>query len=315
MKLQKFEMKNKKIREEFLKLKGKINFEKKLKLSWSNWGFGLEDIETTLKRLKNNNLEYIELHGNRYGEDLGYDSNVINSLLLKYSMKVSGVCGMFSKSNDLSSNNPFEQQQALNYLKRQIELTSKVGGEYLLVVPGAVGRPVAYDSSEIERSIKTLKKVALLFEKYSVKGAIEPIRAAETSIIHTVKEAKEYIKILDENSISYINGDVYHMLSGEEHIGEAILEAGDKLINLHMADSNRLALGRGSLDLDTIIMALYLIRYNEENKFITFEPLGPGSNPYFAMNCKHNPKDLDKLVEESVKYFRQREEEVLKLLR
>lgn len=42
--------------------------------------------------------------------------------------------------------------------------------------------------------------------------------------------------------VCHINCDVYHMQAEEEHIGEAIL-----------ADSNRRALGRGSLDLDTII--------------------------------------------------------------
>ncbi len=48
-------------------------------------------------------------------------------------------------------------------------------------------------------------------------AAIEPIRSAETT--------------------------------EESYIGEAILEAGRLLVNLHMADSNRGALGLGSLDL------------------------------------------------------------------
>ena len=40
--------------------------------------------------------------------------------------------------------------------------------------------------------------------------------------------------------------------------------------------SNRCALGEGSLDLDTLIMALYLIGYNEPGRSVTPEPLGPG---------------------------------------
>ena len=48
------------------------------------------------------------------------------------------------------------------------------------------------------------------------------------------------------------------------------------IIGLHMADSSRCALGDGSMDLDTIIMALYLIGYNREGRFVTPEPLGPG---------------------------------------
>lgn len=315
MKLQNYEIINRDIKEKFLSLKGKINSNQKLKLSWSNWGFGIEDFELTLERLQKNNLKYIELHGNLYGEDLGYDSAKVNELLKKYDIKVSGVCGMFSKYNDLSSNNPFFRQGAIDYIKRQVKFTSEVNGNYLLVVPGAVGRPEAYDAFEIDRSVETLKIVAPLFEEYSVKGAVEPIRAAETSIVHTVGSAIEYINLVDKNGIQHINGDVYHMLSGEKHIGAAILEAGSRLVNLHMADSNRMALGQGCLDLDTIIMALYIIGYNVGEKFVSFEPLGPGGDPYPAMNGRTAPEKLDLLVKESVEYFREREEEVLSLLK
>lgn len=51
-------------------------------------------------------------------------------------------------------------------------------------------------------------------------------------------------------------------------------------MNLHMADSNRCALGKGSLDVDTIIMALYLIGSNHEGIFVTPEPLGPGGDSF-----------------------------------
>ena len=78
-----------------------------------------------------------------------------------------------------------------------------------------------------------------------------------------------------------------------------------------MADSNRCALGDGALDLDTIIMALYLIGYNREGRFVTPEPLGPGGAPYPAMYGKPDKAFLDKLVIESARYFREREEILL----
>ena len=102
------------------------------------------------------------------------------------------------------------------------------------------------------------------FVEYGVKAAIEPIRAAETSLVHTVADAKRYIRKVDHPGVAHINGDVYHMQSEESHIGEAILDAGDSLVNLHFADSNRCALGEGSIDVCTIIRALYLIGHNRE---------------------------------------------------
>ncbi len=51
------------------------------------------------------------------------------------------------------------------------------------------------------------------------------------------------------------------------------------LTNLHMADSNRCALGEGSLDLDTIIMALYLIGYNRRRLLRHARAAGPRRRP------------------------------------
>jgi len=58
-------------------------------------------------------------------------------------------------------------------------------------------------------------------------------------------------------------------------------------------------------------MALYLIGFNTTGRFVTPEPLGPGGDPYPAMNGKPDKKALDKLVQQTVSYFREREETLL----
>ncbi len=313
MTLQNFEQKNERIRNAFLELKRKRSqtAKKRLNLSWSNWGFGLESLSDSAKRLSRNKIPFIELHGNHYGPDLGYEPRATLTILEDNNVQVAGICGMFSANNDLSSNRPHQRQNAIDYLKREIEFASRVGAKYILVVPGAVGRPVPYDNTEFERSVDTLSLVADLFLKHNIKAAIEPIRAAEVSFIHTIKDAKRYIQAVNHPGIQFINGDVYHMQVGESHIGEAIIDAGKLLTNLHMADSNRCALGDGSLDLDIIIMALYLIGYDNENCFVTPEPLGPGGDPYPAMNERPDQKALDALVQKTAEYFTSREEELL----
>ena len=79
------------------------------------------------------------------------------------------------------------------------------------------------------------------------------------------------------------------MQTEEPSIAGAVLEAGGMLANLHLADSNRCALGEGSLDVDAILMALYLTGFNADDKFATPEPLGPGGNPYPAMYRQAGP--------------------------
>lgn len=285
-------------------------FERKIDISWSNWGFGIEPLEKSCERLARENLSFIELHGNHYGPDLGYTVEPTLQTLRTHGLHVSGVCGMFSDDNDLSSNRPIQQQEAIDYIRREVTFTAAVGGRYLLVVPGSVGRPDAYDASEFVRSVDALQRVADVFTDHGVKAAIEPIRAAEVSLVRSVSDAVQYIEKVNHPGVQHINGDIYHMQSEETNIPSAILSAGDRLVNLHLADSNRMALGKGSMDLDSIIMALYLIGQNEEGRFVTPEPLGPGAGPYAARTAITDPTVLDALVHETVTYFRDREDAV-----
>jgi sugar phosphate isomerase/epimerase len=313
MRHQNFEEKNERIRRRFLEMKkaSSEKFHRHLNLSWSNWGFGREHLADSAKRLQKSQVEFIELHGNHYGPDLGYKTGEVMTILSDHGLRVSGVCGMFSADNDLSSNRAVCRQAAIDYLRREITFTKQVGGHYLLVVPGAVGRPKAYDDVEFDRSAETLAMCADWFVEHGIKAAIEPIRSAEVSFVHTVADAKQYIKSVAHPGVAHINGDIYHMQSEESHIGQAVLDAGDMLVNLHFADSNRCALGEGSIDVCTIIRALYLLGYNTEGKFVTFEPLGPGGDPYPAMYGKPDKQKLDSLVSQSIQYLRECEAIVL----
>ena len=313
MRRQHFEAKNEKIKEQFQSLKknSPAKLKNRMNLSWSNWGFGRESLAHSARRLEESKMSFIELHGNHYGPDLGYKVDETLKILGDHGLRVSGVCGMFSADNDLASNRAVSRQAAIDYIRRELPFTQQLGGHYLLVVPGAVGRPKAYDDVEEDRSAETLSQCADWFTQYGILGAIEPIRAAEVSLVHTIADAKRYIGEVNNPGVASINGDVYHMQSEESHIGEALLDAGEMLVNLHFADSNRSALGDGAMDVATIIRALYVIGHNREGRFVTFEPLGPGGDPYPAMYGRPNKPKLDALVMNSIRYFRDCEEMVL----
>lgn len=306
---QNFEQKNQDILRAFEeKKKAKPDLNKApLQLSWSNWGFGMEPLEDSVSRLARHGIRWIELHGNHYGKDLGYQVKETVDVLRAHDVHVSGICGMFSPDNDPASNRPIHRQAAIDYIRRELEFGQAVGASYLLICPSAVGRPQPYDPYEFHRSVEVYRSVAADFETSGIRGAVEPIRSAEVSICHTVAEVKRFIEAIGSPAIQYINGDVFHMQAEEAHIPSAILEAGEMLINLHMADSNRGALGEGSLDLDAVLMALYLINYNREGCFVSPEPLGPGGDPYPAMNGRPEPAFLEHLVGQTARYFRERE--------
>ena len=310
---QNYELKNDRIHEAFRRLKAEQpeRLKRRLSLSWSNWGFGMETLAESAARLQRAGIGFIELHGNHYGPDLGYDAAETRRVLADHGLRAAGVCGMYSADNDLSSNRGLARQAALDYIRRELEFAQAVGGGYLLVAPGAVGRPDKYDDSEFQRSVETLRRVAGDFTAHGIRGAVEPIRSAEVSLVHTIADAQRYIAAVDRAGVRHINGDVYHMQVEESHIGEALLAAGEQLTNLHLADSQRGALGLGALDLDTIIMALYLVGFNVDGKYVTPEPLGPGGDPYPAMHGKPDAAKLEAMVQQTARYFREREEAVL----
>jgi sugar phosphate isomerase/epimerase len=283
----------------------------RLKLSWSNWGFGTEPLEVSAARLARNGIRYIELHGNLYGPDLGYRVPDVRRILGDAGITVAGICGMITPEQEFASNSPIVRQRAVDYFRRQVDFCAEVGGTYILFGVGAVGRPLKYDDFEMDRAAATIRLVADRFAERGIRAAIEPIRPEEVSVCHTFAEAERLIEMVDHPAVQWINGDLYHMLSGEEHIGETILRHGKRLINLHMCDTNRRALGLGLLDLDVVLMALYAIGYNVGDRFCTPEPLGPGGNPYISMYGRPDPVELDQVVAQTAATFYEREAEIL----
>jgi sugar phosphate isomerase/epimerase len=313
MKLQNYQKKNVEIIKKFIAFrKDNRDIKKKLNLSWSNWGFGMEPLEEAAKRLQKHNVKYIELHGNRYGSDLGYDIKKAKKVLNDHNIKVAGICGMVFPESEFSSNKHHVTQRCIDYFRRNIDMCAELGGSYILFTPGAVGRPKKYDDYEFDRAAEVIRKLGDYFINHNVRAAIEPVRPEEVSFCHTFAEAKRLIKTIDHPGIQHIAGDLFHMLVGEENIASTILEYKDMLINLHIADTNRGALGRGFINLDLVLIALYLIGYNNDSCFCTPEPLGPGGNPYTAMYGKPDKEILDELVRQTASYFYAREEEIFK---
>ncbi len=304
MRQQHFEEANSKIQQRFHELKP-VQLNPRLKLSWSNWGFGRESLADSAARLAKSKVPYIELHGNHYGPDLGYKVDETLKILGDHGLKVSGVCGMFSADNDLACNRAVCRQAASGLPRPRSSLHACRWWR----LPACRPRRRRTAQGLRRRRIRALRgdprNARRLFQKHGIKAAIEPIRSAEVSLVHTISDAKRYLAQVNHPGVGHINGDVYHMQSEERHIGDAILDAGDQLVNLHMADSNRCAMGEGSMDLATIIRALYVIGFNQGDRFVTFEPLGPGGDPYPAMHGKPDKPKLDALVETSIRYFRE----------
>ena len=312
MELQNFKRKDLGIVRQFIEARKKgLMGSPKLNLSWSNWGFGMEKLETSVRRLSKNNIRFVELHGNLYGKDLGYKPAETSRILNEHGLDVSGLCGMVYPYSEFASNNHFVRQTCIDYFRRLIDFGIEVGAKYILFTPGAVGRTKKYDETEFHRAAEGIRIVSENFYEAGIRCAIEPVRRDEVSFCFTIAEAKSLIEEVNHPGYRHIAGDSYHQMHEESHIGEALISCGEKLTNLHLSDTNRRGLGTGSLDLDIVIMALYVIGYNNKYCFCTLEPLGGGANPYDMLYGQPDIEAVDQLVKGSAEYFFERENEIL----
>lgn len=312
MEKQRFEQSNERIQQEFRQAvrENRLSLDVSPPLSWSIWMFGRESLTLSVDRLKRAGVDYVELAGNHHTRELGANPREVNRILSDAGLEVSGVCGLYSPEVDLASDDSFRAQAALDYTRRELEYVHEVGGKYLIVVPSAVGRTQPEGSEELPRSAERLARLGEEFDSAGIKAAVEAIRADEVSLIHTIGQACSYIETVNHPAIQHINGDVYHMLYGERHVGEAILEAGHRLANLHLADTNRGALGTGMMDVDTILRSFYLAGGVSTGAFCTAEPLGAGRDPYSALTTTVDPQFADRLVNDTVGYLLERWEAV-----
>ncbi len=311
-------MKTQKIKEDFDRLKKEHpdRLKRRIDISFCSQCFGYEPVEESVRRLSELGYSFIEIPGNYGGPDSGNHTQLseIRKSLEKYNMRVSGVCPLTPRNAAMTSPNFFEKQNAIDYVRGNIDLCRSLGGSYCLVTPGPCGSPEPIDGGDWDRSVDMMRYLGEDFVKNNIRAAIEPVNAAFTPICHSLQEAEEYIKEVDHPGVRHIYGDLAPITDKEPHIGEAIVKYGKYLLNLHVRDTVKgMGLGNGSLDLDTIIRALYLIGFNTEGHYVVGEPEMTGyiDGGGFNIFIRYPEEAKRRMAADTIQYFREREEEVL----
>lgn len=318
MKLQKYEEVSLRIRERFeSELQARPErFKERIRVSFSIPAFGLEPVEQSIERLGKLGYEYAELPGNYGGPDTGNQTKTESILkeLKKWNMKCSGICPFTLPGMAFTERDGFGKQRAYEYLKGNVELSRSLGGSYYLITPGPVADPNPADVGAYARSVAFLKEHAHIFEENDIKCAIEICCRGAVPFCHNIAEARQYMADVGNPYVGYIYGDMKHLLAGEPHLGQAILDCGEELLCLHLRDTlNHGVIGTGMMDLDTVIRALYLIGFNRDGRYAVGEPtasacLPDGGFDPFIPYPEHIKTEI---ARETLEYFREREEAVL----
>ncbi len=271
-----------------------------MKYSVSQWIYGREPLERGLERLRRYGYDGVELAG----EPDEADPSHVRSLLERYGLEASSVCGIYNTpERDLSHEEEGMRRTAVRYVAACAELAASTGARLVIVVPSPVGKLSA--STEPERSLElaaqSIRQAAERAGERGVSLCIEALNRYESYLVNTLEQATRLARMVDLPNVG-IMADTFHMNIEEASLPSSIREYGDLICHVHLADSNRRAVGMGHISFDKVADALADVGYPG---WYTMEFLPPVSNPYDAAGQAMREELLDEYTLESIQAMKQ----------
>jgi sugar phosphate isomerase/epimerase len=162
---------------------------------------------------------------------------------------------------------PDQIRACLEDVKRLLELGARLSAP-LIVVP-IYGRTNKLPDCGTGRSAEDderlwldgLREATDHAERVGGTLVVEGINRYENSVSVTVADAVRWARAMESPNVRAM-GDVFHMNIEEPDMGAALVEAGEMLAYVHLADSQRLEPGRGHLDFGNVFAGLHQMGYD-----------------------------------------------------
>jgi sugar phosphate isomerase/epimerase len=182
----------------------------------------------------------------------------LNKLLNKHSIEVSCIStgqvfaalGLYFTHPD-----PDIRNRVVRVFEGLIRLAGEFGG---LVNIGRVRGLLAEGQSRAEAErlfLETADQIGQIAQRHEVSLLIEPVNRYELNFINNLDEGAALIGKLRCKNFGLMP-DVFHMNIEDDRIGGSLIRHARLVRYIHLADSNRLAPGRGHMDFDEVFQAL-----------------------------------------------------------
>ena len=180
---------------------------------------------------------------------------------------------------DLTSADASVRENGIRYLQAMAEAVGEMGGGKIGGIiyaswptpnlpPGETDKRASW-----ERSVQSMKVASKAAEANNVFFNVEVVNRFEQFLLNTASEAVQYVNDVGSPNVKILL-DTFHMNIEEDFIGDAIVQAGDKLGHLHIGENNRMPPGWGHIPWTEIGSALRKIHYTGD---VVMEPfLLPG---------------------------------------
>ncbi len=226
-------------------------------LSMHNW-MRAEPLEQTLARLKQFGYESLEISG----EPELYDTVDVGALLKQYDIRCWGAVTLMMEGRSLIARDEGERANSIQYVKDCIAMVKELDGHEMSVVPGTVGKvdPDSTPENEWRWAVESMREVYEHSQAAGVLLAIEPINRFETYFINRGDQALSLAEATGPDCGVCL--DAFHMNMEDDDLLGSIRKAGSRLVDFHVADSNRMAPGMGALDWKAIVETLREVGYD-----------------------------------------------------
>lgn len=229
-----------------------------MKLAIHNW-MRAEPLENTVARIAQLGYTHLEIQGTPES----YDTSEVKSLLDKYGIQCWGSVTLMLEERNMLAKDLTQRQKSVQYVLDLAKMVKQLGGSVISLVPATVGKiiPNARPEEEWEWAVEGIKEVYEYTESAGLKIGIEPINRFETYFLNRGEQALALAEAVGPNCGVCL--DTFHMNIEEEDMFQTITQVGDRLVNFHVADNNRMAPGMGKLDWKKIIDTLKSINYDQ----------------------------------------------------
>ncbi|HEY6950723.1 MAG TPA: sugar phosphate isomerase/epimerase family protein [Nitrososphaeraceae archaeon] len=240
----------------------------------------LEPLDKSLENLNRQGFDAVEV----YGEPDIIDVKKFSNLLGSFSIKVSGVTGMWGLSNAshkpryLITANKESVRAVQNYIKKCIILCHTLGGKTFNIclfsdvplISDGNHKVLSRDEKRklVIPAIKPLSHLVKYASNYGVELLIEPLNRYSTPVCTNSEDAKYIADRINEENVGVLL-DTFHMNIEEDSIYDAIINSKKVLKHVHVSDNNRKMPGFAHINFESVIKALKKIKYS---RYLTFEP-------------------------------------------
>jgi D-psicose/D-tagatose/L-ribulose 3-epimerase len=263
-------------------------------LAACEWVFAGQDVGAVLGRLAAAGCSGIELSG----EPARMDRARLAAALDEAGMQATGItaiCPAPTDERDLAHPDAGARRRAVEYYCGCVDLAREVGAPTVGLIPAAIGRVEGSVADSWDVAVRSAREVAEYAGEHGVGVGVEAVNRYETFLVNTAEQALAFAADIGTDNAGVIL-DAFHMQLEEQDSVAAVAAAAPRLMALHLADSNRLGLGRGQLDVAPLVAAARDAGYDGP---LVFEFTAPGPNPFEPGKGEAAMRELDAYARES----------------